>query len=63
MIYDLRNTMARAVRVFSGSAGILPACGVDCNPGTGRQDQPSLDYGATGASAPGGQSFSISHSK
>jgi hypothetical protein len=53
MIYDLRFTMVRGAREFSGSAGILPACGVACNPGTDRQV----------AGAPGGQSFSISHSK
>jgi len=63
MIYDLRFTMVRGAREFSGSAGILRASSLACNPGTRRQDQPSLDYGATGAGAPGRQSFSISHSK
>jgi hypothetical protein len=63
MIYDLRFTIVRGAREFSGSAGILPACGVACNPETRRQDQPSLDYGATGAGAPGEQYFSISQSQ
>jgi len=53
MIYDLRFTLARAVREFSGSAGILPAGSRVAGRAARRQD----------AGAPGGQSFSISHSK
>jgi hypothetical protein len=53
MIYDLRFTMVRGAREFSGSAGILPAGSRVAGRAARRQD----------AGAPGGQSFSISHSK
>jgi hypothetical protein len=52
-IYDLRFTIMRGVREFSGSAGILPACGAASNQEIRRQD----------AGAPGGRPFSIPHSK
>ncbi len=53
MIYDLRFTIVRGAREFTGSAGILPACGVAGNPETRRQD----------AGAPGEQYFSMSQSR
>jgi hypothetical protein len=53
MIYDLRFTIVRGAREFTGSAGILPACGAAGNPETRRQD----------VGAPGEQYFFMSQSR